>query len=191
MKILLLTAFVVMSFARCLAVEGQAFIATKSGENVKLGLVQICLYRRADFVAFIESNKSAGLADEDRMDSLATKASAAGDHNTALFWRTRAVATCHTFFNALPAPLRSTKTDADGKFKLQVPDGEDLIVFARAKRVVAAKDELYLWILPKEEWEEPLFLSNDNLAWFELKDLPEQLGSNQARMKRLGITPRE
>ena len=97
-----------------------------------------------------------------------------------LFLANRAVAYQIKFFDGIPTPLRSTKSDADGKFKIDLSGAENLIVFARANRMVGNEEETYLRILPKNEWEGPLFLSNDNFAWFQLEDMPTVLGSERA-----------
>lgn len=60
----------------------------------------------------------------------------------------------------------STKTDADGKFGLAIPYGQNVAILANSKRAVADNTEHYQWVVwftPKKGAKNLLFLANDNL----------------------------
>ena len=74
-------------------------------------------------------------------------------------------------FDALPASY-VMKSDADGKFSVNLPKGASYVLAARATRLVGKESEKYFWMLamkvPADD-ELSLFLSNDNL----IKDIPD------------------
>ena len=68
-------------------------------------------------------------------------------------------------FNALGSPVSSSKTDADGKFKLSLPQIGEFVISASASRVVGNYSESYVWIVscPFDSKDRgQVFLSNDN-----------------------------
>ena len=70
------------------------------------------------------------------------------------------------YFEALPAPFRSTKTNRDGRFKIQVSPYGSYILAAFTSRLVGGSIERYYWLLPVNPHGESLgeiTLSNENL----------------------------
>ncbi len=62
--------------------------------------------------------------------------------------------------SSIPAGAASAKSDADGRFTLDVPAGEEIVLAAQASRQVFGTSETYCWLV-KPTGEETL-LSNDN-----------------------------
>ena len=63
----------------------------------------------------------------------------------------------------LPEPVASTKTDADGKFSLTLPAGDEYVLAARAKRSLpGGGSEHYFWLVKAQD--STVMLSNDNLT---------------------------
>jgi hypothetical protein len=70
------------------------------------------------------------------------------------------------YFDDLPLAFRSTKTDADGNFQIQVPRSDSYALAASATRRVGDEVEKYFWLLPVDTHAESprkVMLSNDNL----------------------------
>lgn len=72
---------------------------------------------------------------------------------------------------ALPKPLASTVTDADGKFTLAVPGNEPFFIFSQSGRYLGSyrgtpQSEHYDWRIPSEEITDPsnVLLNNRNMA---------------------------
>jgi hypothetical protein len=69
------------------------------------------------------------------------------------------------FFKSLPIPAATTKTDADGRFKMILPKTGSYCIAAQASRSVGNKQESYFWVLPVEfdsTGKATLSLNNDN-----------------------------
>ncbi len=70
------------------------------------------------------------------------------------------------YFDSLPEPLRMTKTNSDGRFRLLVPGSGLFAVAAIASRHVGDDVERYYWLLkidPRAGANQTIMLSNDNL----------------------------
>jgi hypothetical protein len=70
------------------------------------------------------------------------------------------------FFEGLPSAISTAKTDADGKFRLEIPRRGRYGVVARASRELFKKTETYFWFVWVSLDEQPskrLTLSNDNI----------------------------
>jgi hypothetical protein len=70
------------------------------------------------------------------------------------------------YFSNLPIPPSTAKTDADGKFSLQITKKGEFILVAQAQRQVSDNTEKYFWIIhvhPDGKPEMQIMLSNDNL----------------------------
>jgi hypothetical protein len=70
------------------------------------------------------------------------------------------------YFNNLPTPQAVTKTDADGKFSLQLSKKGEFILVAQAQRQVSNNTEKYFWLIRVHPDGKPamqVMLSNDNL----------------------------
>lgn len=68
------------------------------------------------------------------------------------------------YFEGMPTPTSSTKTDADGKFTLTLPAGK-YVVAAKSSRQVVGESEFYHWLVwvDTSSTNNSLMLSNDNL----------------------------
>ncbi len=66
----------------------------------------------------------------------------------------------------LPNPVTASKSDADGRFTISVPQDETWILSAYGNRLVGEKKENYLWITkitPAQIASSQVLLSNDNM----------------------------
>jgi hypothetical protein len=71
--------------------------------------------------------------------------------------------TAAPYFTKLPEPVAITKTDADGKFSLTVPSGDEYVLASRAKRSLpGGGSEHYFWVVKPQGLT--VMLSNDNLT---------------------------
>ncbi len=62
-------------------------------------------------------------------------------------------------------PLARAKTDAEGKFKLQLPTEEDFFIFAQASRLAGSSAEYYQWTVKSSELKDRsnVLLTNSNM----------------------------
>jgi hypothetical protein len=67
------------------------------------------------------------------------------------------------YFVELPQPIATAKTDAEGRFQMNLPDG-DYIVVAKAERTVFKAAEKYYWVVRLAAQDSKVTLSNDNLT---------------------------
>jgi hypothetical protein len=77
------------------------------------------------------------------------------------------------YFANLPSPLASVKSDADGKFSIEIDRSATVVLAAHATRQVVGKAENYYWLVPVSldgQLSKRIFLSNDNLATSDSKD---------------------
>jgi hypothetical protein len=51
------------------------------------------------------------------------------------------------YFVELPQPIATAKTDADGRFQMNLPDDGDYILVAKAERTVFKAVEKYYWVI--------------------------------------------
>lgn len=71
------------------------------------------------------------------------------------------------YFDSLPSPLRGTKTNSDGRFRLMVPASGSYAIAAVASRHVVDRVERYYWLLKidsKAGSSQAIMLSNDNMT---------------------------
>ena len=77
------------------------------------------------------------------------------------------------YFESLPPPIASAKTDVDGKFSIMLKSKAAVAVAAHATRMVGDKVENYYWIVSVSlngQLSKRIFLSNDNLVTSGSKD---------------------
>jgi hypothetical protein len=70
-----------------------------------------------------------------------------------------------SYFYKLPIPIRTTKTDSDGKFRLLVPASDRYAIAATVSRLGGDDAEQYYWLIqidPKDGRNQKFMLSNDN-----------------------------
>lgn len=68
------------------------------------------------------------------------------------------------YFENLPQPVVTAKTDADGRFKLTAPDNVAIVIAARSQRQVFNTVENYFWMVRVKPTDSSVTLSNDNLT---------------------------
>ncbi len=76
----------------------------------------------------------------------------------------KVVCSAAPYFENLPQPVVTAKTDADGRFKLTVPDDVEIVIAARSQRQVFNTVENYFWMIRVKPTDSNITLSNDNLA---------------------------
>lgn len=71
------------------------------------------------------------------------------------------------YFSELPAPIRTVKTNADGKFDLEIPRRGKFALCAAATRLAVDSVEKYYWLVRLDNQgpaKQSIMLSNDNLT---------------------------
>lgn len=159
------------------AVEGQIFIVTKGGQNIKLGLVKVGIYQRADVEAYIAQRKRVVIPQDRELTRQSERLSDAHRYDESNVAIKKSLLLFYTFFDGLhqDKALVTAKSDADGKFSINVPSRSDILLVARSSRLIGNETEYYTWLLPPEEWESPLFLSNDNTFSIILREKPQMI----------------
>jgi hypothetical protein len=97
--------------------SGQVFVSTAGGENFKLGAVQIGLFARDAIDALLSAVKK-------HADLKIQEGGNASDYSGGFY------------FTALQSPIRTTQTDADGRFVIEVPKQGSFVVAASAGRII-------------------------------------------------------
>jgi hypothetical protein len=117
---------------------GEIFIATRGGENFKLGAVSVSAIPLVKAEDYIAGRKVA--------DTEKNKTSA---------W----------YFRDLPAGVAETTTNSEGKFVLNLPQGE-YAVAATASREISGATETYYWLVKvnANKEKQTVTLSNVNLT---------------------------
>ena len=136
--------------------KGQVFIATRGGENAKLGAVEICAYSLPDYNAQVKwlqlgalAKIAVALKQADNLDKTGEPARALEIRDTMAVERRKA-------FGTLARPgANGTKTDADGRFTLVHKIVGPYVVCASAQRIVGNETEYYRWVVPSEEIPDP------------------------------------
>jgi hypothetical protein len=156
--------------------NGQVFIATQGGDNVKLGGVHVLLYSKAQMDLIVNPRKleaikqltaiNAELKKEYQEYETADAASANGDtinengvYTDANQRKTKLMVSIaelkrqqETFLSPdyyltnLPPPFADVQTDADGKFTMTMPVGE-YVLAAKAQRTVFIEEKHYCWLV--------------------------------------------
>lgn len=173
------------------AMEGQVFIVTQRGQNVKLGLVNISIHPTKEVEDYIAMRKTVVVPIADRLDTEAKNLAQAGKLRDAIVRIEQSLALFRSFFDEFDrsGALARTKTDADGRFRLTTPSRQDVVLLATAERRVGDEIESYIWILPPGEWEDPMFLSNDNKFSLHLNYGPELLSGDKAKVREFRNRP--
>jgi hypothetical protein len=80
-------------------------------------------------------------------------------------WRADYLNSGAPYFKNLPHPIASVKTDADGKFKLELPSSTDpvIVVASATRHLPTGERENYFWAV-KVTPPATVTLSNDNLT---------------------------
>ena len=177
-------------------IEGQVFVVTEGASNIKLGLVAVGVYPRAVVEKYVAETKArcllivAQLRKEQREHHDAYVKLSANEKWEASLSELQLQQSAlekelmiyNFFFAGLPgaAAIAKTKTDADGRFKIDGVFPEDSLLVALASRKVGERTETYTWVLPPKEWASPLLLSNDNMFSISTFDpIPELFSGNE------------
>lgn len=178
MKFIIWMICLAASAAGAVGAEGQIFIVAEDGQSLKMSAVRVGLFKRKDIEACIESARVKFKAICAELESEIDGANEDSPKFKEFLEKVRVLS------QGLPdkiwelKPLKVTRTDAEGKFKIDLPDGTEYALFATASRKVRGFDypQWFLWILVKEDIEEPLILSNFNQFAFQSFDSPTPLG---------------
>ena len=156
--------------------SGQVFVATKSGDNIKLGNIRVLLFAKSQIDLLITPKKLEAVKQLTAINTALKKAnddyvkadaaSANGQsviengvyidpekRKAELQAQIRNLETSQQtfvspdfYFSDLPPPLAQVQTDADGKFTMSVPLGE-YVLAAKASRTILIMDEQYWWMV--------------------------------------------
>lgn len=162
----------------CRAIDGQCFIATKGGENVKFGVVEILVISkpeaatyRAKYKPMLDKKYDDYTKEYARTIEIMKKATETVDTDTVGKGVDRLIKleadfarAMDWYFSKIPSHvLAKTLTDADGKFTINLPSAP-FYILARAQRKVGKGTEFYAWFIADENFSAPYFLSNNNSA---------------------------
>ena len=151
-----------------IALDGDIFIVTKGGENIKLGLVPVGLIPLTDVMQHLQEKVAVA---SDKIAQLEPIVKTGEKTMDIYAWlklndELKLYKSGQFYFDSLPASVRSTKTDADGKFQIQVPHSGSYALAAVASRHVGDSVEAYHWLLQIDTVggsPRKIMLSNDNL----------------------------
>jgi hypothetical protein len=175
--------------------SGDVFIVTKGGENFKLGLVNVAVFSDTSIQPFIQTKLQTETTELVRLntilDKLDNEATELGNEKQAWpkkvnnkivqNWTDRSMAIYKEeeqvheelgphlrgsfLFSDLPSATATTKTDANGKFILNLEPGK-YVLAASASRMVGDTTEKYYWFISiavDSIQQKRIMLSNDNL----------------------------
>lgn len=172
-------------------IEGQVFIVTKNGDSLKLGDIQVSIMEKPSFdkalveaaqdyrtiLELAEAKIKEGLTIEKAASADSKSASpnlAANDRDMAKTANDEiedgyksqkdALAAIFDGVEVAGKRLTSTKTDADGKFRIATDMAKgNFYVFAKAKRRIRGQEKVLIWAIDSWSIPNPLLLSNHNL----------------------------
>ena len=197
-------------------IDGQVFIVTRAGPAIKLALVQVAAFSKAEIEKHVADTDIHLAPERSKADSAAKRALEELQHAehgvsggfgkwmmslqktqakdpTGQSWadpRTEALRynalkdripklracfdeararqiqlnSAAPYFVDLSAPVSTAKTDADGRFKLTVPDEQDIALLASSSRTILDRVERYFWVVRLAPHDTSITLSNDNLT---------------------------
>ena len=161
-------------------ISGQVFIVTRGGQSVKLGLVTVTAYDADQVAAVVKQADEKTSAERSQLQRIEQAADAAykrfsdnrgPDHGKWLdalnleerAQRRRAYLTSSFYYSkSFPPELASVKTDADGHFRISVPDGKPITLRAWSTRELPESVECYDWLARVPDATVEINLSNDN-----------------------------
>jgi hypothetical protein len=161
-------------------INGQIFITTKAGENIKLGGVHVHLFTLEEATATAKQVKDDAAASDGnavaKIDAQTKVVEAEADFPKrqqesanllgqilARFSATGAAA----YISKLPNPEDDSETDADGRFTMQIPKGGSWVIEAAGWRDLPKGRENYFWFFKLNDAaisKGQVFLNNENLA---------------------------
>lgn len=155
---------------------GTVFIVTEGAQTFRLPLTTVEVVKAEEFRKYCKGAEAELEALQASHWKSLTEKSSKQSPDFTRFLTERAseeyAATLWAFYigqkpNSKVPPVATAQTDADGKFKIQVPESGDYLVKARAQRSIGTKTEHYRWIVPitiSAMRNATLDLSNQNLA---------------------------
>ena len=160
-----------VAFVPDTVIDGQVFIVTKGGQNIKLGLVEVQLISLEKLDSYLKQKHEElrkRLAEVDTQRKTAEVGTSEWRSLVRLGYRLRSGS---LYFEYPPKAIRSVKTDADGKFTIKVPSTGRFALAAAASRQVGGEDDLfpteyYYWLVKIDaegKGSDKIMLSNDNL----------------------------
>jgi len=140
---------------RSAAIRGSAFIVTRGGNNVKLGLVQVSALSEDAAVEHLKKKYQEFIAPKGGWRTEAGIAQ--GQAESVDFAR--------HIFESLPPSTAKALTDADGRFAIPVVKGKSYYIVAKASRENDTTREEYFWFIHAQAVDPPqdVILSNQNL----------------------------
>jgi hypothetical protein len=136
-------------------VTGQVYIVTRGRENHTLGDLTVRFVPKVDMEYFLSSNS----IDSEYEKRLNTR----GYNMDGRPYDSGADAIIFEHFDNAPTADIQTKTDADGRFSIQLPKGTEYYALARDTRRVVGKTEFYVFLRLIGEGETTANLSNGDL----------------------------
>jgi hypothetical protein len=150
-----------------------------------MGGVRVDLFKREEIQAYVESTRLKMKPTYDEYLAEAKRAEDQKDYGAIREITEKKYVFNLDFFTKMwdLKPLKFTRTDADGKFKIDLPDKDvdyALCASAYIKQPGAKFPVIFQWILLKEDIENPLLLSNFNqfILWGYDHPLPIGLKNN-------------
>jgi len=146
--------------------EGQVFIRTKGGDNIRLSLVDVLLFDEKVIVKHIEKKREVAKPILDAFKPLVEEA--AREKSDSYYQRIRGMSafplSAFYYFTELPIAHQWTKTDGDGKFSFKVPSGSYALI-AISSREAGTNTEFYWWMVRATvAADTKVMLANDNLS---------------------------
>jgi hypothetical protein len=131
------------------------FIVTRGGDNVKLGLVEVCAIPEKDAIEHLKKVRADFMVSkgEWRTDEGIDQGPA---HSQDL---------ARHIFESLPHTDTKTLTDADGPFLIPAIAGKSYYLAAKGSREIGSTTEEYHWFFETKATEPPkdVILSNQNV----------------------------
>lgn len=156
--------------------EGQAFIATRGRDNVKLGAVSLFLLdkglgeTRRRFIAEYRSDMDAILRDAESKSIRLGRNDTTRDRYYDLLRDIALDESPHRLFSIIAQDAAKLgETDADGNFKVEIPKHGEYVLAAYAERKLLKGNEQYIWLEPVSLEANPSgrkLLSNTNVLAF-------------------------
>jgi hypothetical protein len=145
-------------------INGEVFIVTKGGDNMKLGLVQIMVFKPAVILSHINKRKEFVKAETSRINKAADLGSMTNDDYAEQSYMLNSG---EPYFQDMPTPIITAQTNSDGKFTLTLPNRGSFVLAAHAHRELGDRLEDYYWLInvsPNGTSHKTIMLSNNNMT---------------------------
>jgi hypothetical protein len=169
------------------ALPGDVFIVTAGGMSYKLGLVTVSAITEGVVLEHLDRKKRQSEAEisklqpeidavqtsydrllKDYFDDVGSQAKKAAWEDAKskladLSSRRQHLLSPEFVYDGLGPSISIAKTDADGKFTIQIPSRGRIAIAARSSRQTGQTTEKYFWIVWADAQTKRLMLSNDNM----------------------------